>query len=178
MESPLLRKIPFCTHGTCWRALFWSTHLFTFSCRFRGTQGSWPGREGTLLCCRLLARDEPLITIPAPSDTKFYEQFAVLGRTTDAVRKRLYVLFPDGMSEAKIREKMRESLKDWHPAAAGTDAMVAVEQPVAAPLEVGAKGASQGRSGTGRFARKRSAQDVAGSAGQLDDPASKVGMGA
>ena len=82
------------------------------------------------------------------------------------------------MSEAEIREKMRVSLKDWNPAAAGTDAMVAVEQPVAAPLEVGAKGASQGRSGTGRFARKRSAQDVAGSAGQLDDPASKVGMGA
>ena len=146
MESPLLRKIPFCTHGTCWRALFWSTHISTFSCRFRGAQGSWSGRESTLLCCRLLAPAEPVITVPPPSDINFYGPFAVLGRSAEAVRRRLYELFPDGMSEAKIREKMRVSLKDWHPAAAGTDAMVAVEQPVAAPLEVGAKGASQGRS--------------------------------
>ena len=56
--------------------------------------------------------------------------------------------------------------------------MVVLEQPVAALVEVGAKGVSQGRSGTGRFARKRSTQNVAGSAGQLDDPASKVGVGA
>ena len=139
---------------------------------------AWSGRESTLLCCRLFAQAEPVITVPPPSDINFYGPFAVLGRSAEAVRRRLYELFPDGMSEAKIREKMRVSLKDWHPAAAGTDAMVAVEQPVAAPLEVGAKGASQGRSGTGCFSRKRSAQDVAGSAGQLDDPASKVGMGA
>ena len=83
------------------------------------------------------------------------------------------------MSEAKIREKMRESLKDWHPAAAGTDAMVAVEQPVAAPLEVGAKGASQGRSFN--FSKKRKSPDPA--AGTPDgewtaEPASKVAMGA
>ena len=120
---------------------------------------AWSGREGTLLCCRLLARAEPLITIPPPSDKQFYEQFAVLGRTTEAVRGRLYDLFPDGMSEAKIREKMRASLEDWGPEAAGTDAMDVVDTLPATPLSSGKRKADRGRCGT--FVSKRKPPDQA-----------------
>ena len=84
------------------------------------------------------------------------------------------------MSEAKIREKMRASLEDWRPEAAGTDAMVVVEQPGAAPVEVGAKGPSQGRSFN--FSRKRPnpPDQEAGTcdAALTAHPASKVAVGA
>ena len=141
---------------------------------------AWSGREGTLLCCRLLARAEPLITIPPPSDKQFYEQFAVLGRTTEAVRGRLYDLFPDGMSEAKIREKMRASLEDWGPEAAGTDAMDVVDTLPATPLSSGKRKA--GRSLAANFSGKRS-NPPDKEAGTCDaalaaHPASKVAVGA
>ena len=141
---------------------------------------AWSGRESTLLCCRLLARDEPLITIPPHSDTKFYEQFAVLGRTPEAVRGRLYELFPDGMSEAKIREKMRVSLKDWRPEAAGTDAMDVVDSSPAAPVSSGKRKAGRGL--TANFSGKRS-NPPDKEAGTCDaaltaHPASKVAVGA
>ena len=141
---------------------------------------AWSGRESTLLCCRLLARAEPLITIPPRSDTQFYEQFAVLGRTPEAVRGRLYELFPDGMSEAKIREKMRVSLKDWRPEAAGTDAMDVVDSSPAAPVSSGKRKAGRGL--TANFSGKRS-HPPDKEAGTCDaaltaDPASKVAVGA
>ena len=134
--------------------------------------------ENTRLCSTLLTLDEDPSTIPLTSQSAFYEHVAIPGRGAAAVRVHLYALFPQGLSVRAIRQVMSVNLEAWCLEAGSTDAMVVVEQPVAAPVDVGAKGASQGRSGTGRFARKRSAQNVAGSAGQLDDPASKVGMGA
>ena len=141
---------------------------------------AWSGREGTLLCCALLTQAEPLITIPPRSDTQFYEQFAVLGRTTEAVCGRLYDLFPDGMSEAKIREAMRISLRDWGPEAAGTDAMDVVDSSPAAPVSSGKRKAGRGL--TANFSGKRS-HPPDKEAGTCDaaltaDPASKVAVGA
>ncbi len=107
------------------------------------------GRGGRARCCA-----EPLITLPPRSDTKFYEEFAVLGRSAEAVHKRLYVIFPDGMIEAKIREKMRASLKDWRPEAAGTDAMVVVDPSPAAPVSSGKR--IEGHGLTATFSGKRS----------------------
>ena len=120
-------------------------------------------------------------TIPLPSKSTFYEPLAVLGRTAEAVRRRLYVLFPGGMSEAKICEKMRASLEDWRPEAASTtDAMDVVDQPSAAPASTGKRGADRGRCGA--FVSKRKPPDeAAGSThdGQLTaDLASKVALGA
>ncbi len=103
----------------------------------------------------------------------------VLGRTTDAVRKRLYVLFPDGMSEAKIREKMRASLEDCGPKAASTDSMDVVDESTAAPVSTGKRRADKGRSAN--FVSKRKPPDPAAGTpdGELTaEPASKVAMGA
>ena len=141
---------------------------------------AWSGREGTLLCCALLTQAEPLITIPPRSDTQFYEQFAVLGRTTEAVRGRLYELFPDRMSEAKIREAMRISLRDWGPEAAGTDAMDVAEKSTAAPVLSGKRGAGQGRGYNFSSKRPKPPDKEAGTcdAALTAHPASKVAVGA
>ena len=178
MESPLLCKSFSYTDINCWRTLFWSIHCPPFSCRSRGVQGAWSPEQNTRLCCTLLTLDDDPSTIPLTSQSAFYEHVAIPGRGAAAVRVHLYALFPQGLSVRAIRQVMSVNLEAWCLEAGSADAMVVVEEPVAAPVESGAKGASQERSGTGRFARKRSAQDVAGSAGQLDDPASQVGMGA
>jgi hypothetical protein len=173
-----LRKIFSYTDFNCWRILLWSIHPPPFSCRSRGVQGAWSGEENTQLCCALLRLPDRPSTIPKTTNAAFYEHVEIPGRGAESVRRQLYTLFTQGLSVRAIRQEMGVQLEAWCLEADSADAMVVVEQPVAAPVESGAKGASQGRSGTGRFARKRSAQDVAGSAGQLDDPASKVAMGA
>ena len=173
-----LRKICCEIHFNCWRTLFWSINPPPFSCRSRGVQGARSGEENTILCSALLRLPDRPSTIPKTTDSPFYEHVGIPGRSPSSVRGQLYALFPQGLSVRAIRQVMSVHLQAWCLEAVSTDAMVVVEEPVAAPVESGAKGASQERSGTGRFARKRSAQDVAGSAGQLDDPASKVAMGA
>ena len=178
MESPLFRKIFSYTDFNCWRTLFWSLHYSAFSCRSRGAPEKWSGEENTQLCCALLRMPDRPSTIPLTAKLAFYEHVGIPGRGAESVRRQLYALFPQGLSVRAIRQVMSVHLEAWCLEAGSADAMVVVEEPVAAPVESGAKGASQERSGTGRFARKRSAQDVAGSAGQLDNPASKVAMGA
>ena len=84
------------------------------------------------------------------------------------------------MSEAKIREKMRASLEDWRPEAAGMDAMDVVDTSPAAPLSSGKRKA--GRSLTANFLGKRS-NPPDKEAGTCDaaltaHPASKVAVGA
>ena len=97
--------------------------------------------------------------MPPRSNTTCYNLLAIPGRSAEAVRKRLYVLFPGGMSEAKICEKMRASLEDWRPEAAGTDAMDVVDTLPAAPLSSGKRKADRGRCGT--FVSKRKPPDQA-----------------
>ncbi len=70
--------------------------------------------------------------------------FAKLVCAAESVRKRLYVPFPDGMSEAKIREKMRGSLREWRPEAARTDAMDVVDPSPAATVSCGKGKAGHG----------------------------------
>jgi hypothetical protein len=74
---------------------------------------------------------------------------------------------------------MSVHLDAWCLEADSTDALVGVEQPVAAPVELGAKGASQERSFN--FSKKRKSPDPAAGTpgGELTaEPASKVAMGA
>ncbi len=78
-----------------------------------------------------------------------------------------------------IRQEMGVHLETWCLEADSTDTMVGVEQPAAAPVESGAKGASEERSFN--FSKKRKSPDQAAGTpdGELSaDPASKVAMGA
>ncbi len=84
--------------------------------------------------------------ISPPSNTTCYALLAIPGRSAVAVRKRLYVMFPEGMSEAEIREHMRASLEDWGPEAARTYAMDLVDESTAAPVSTGKRRAHKRRS--------------------------------
>ena len=132
------------------------------------------------MCCALLRLTVFPTTIPPPSHSAFYEHVAIPGRGAADVRVHLYTLFPQGLSVRAIRKEMRVHLEAWCLEAGSTDSMVVVEQPVAAPVEVGAKGLSQGRSFN--FSRKRPnpPDQEAGTcdAALTAHPASKIAVGA
>ena len=179
MESPLFRKIFSYTDFNCWRTLFWSINPPPFSCRSRGVQGAWSGEENTILCSALLRLPDRPSTIPKTTNSPFYEHVGIPGRGAESVRRQLYALFPQGLSVRAIRQVMSVHLEAWCLEAGSVDAMVVVEEPVAAPVESGAKGASQGRSFN--FLKKRKSPDPAAGTpdGELTaEPASKVAMGA
>jgi hypothetical protein len=131
-----LRKICAEMQCNCWRTLFWSLHYPHFSCRSRGGQGAWSGDENTLLCCALLGLADLPSTIHLTSKSTFYEHVGIPGRSPSSVRGQLYALFPQGLRVRAIRQEMGVHLERWCLEADSADAMVGVEQPVAAPVAI------------------------------------------
>jgi hypothetical protein len=174
-----LRKMCSAIRCYCWRTLFWTLNPPPFSCRSRGAPEKWSGEENTRLCSALSRRPELPSIIPKTAKLAFYEHVRIPGRSPSSVRGQVYALFPQGLSVRATCQVMSVHLEAWCLEAGSTDTMAGVEPSVAAPVESGAKGASEERSFN--FSKKRKSPDPA--AGSPDgewtaEPASKVAIGA